>query len=307
MTEFAQLVVKGAALGAVYALVALGFVVVFKATGVINFAQGSLLLVGAYLTYAASVSAGLPFPLAVAGASAGAVAVALAVERLVVRPVGGRSHGGGRDGVGSDGPGRDSTVAVVLATIGVAIVLDQLVTVAWGFQPHHLGDPWGARSVRVAGLVLAQADVASLVVVGALVAGLSAFFRRSRLGLALRAAASDPEAAAAHGISPAFVSRLAWGLAAGVATVAGVLLASGPGAATPDLGDQALRAFPAVLLGGFTSLGGALAGGVIIGLVEVLTAGYAPGQELVVPYLVMLAVVLVRPDGLFGARPATRL
>jgi len=198
-------------------------------------------------------------------------------------------------------------VAVVLATIGVAIVLDQLVTVVWGFQPHHLGDPWGARSVRVAGLVLAQVDVTSLVVVGALVAGLSAFFGRTRLGLALRAAAADGEAAAAHGVSPALVSRLAWGLAAGVATVAGVLLASGPGAATPNLGDQALRAFPAVLLGGFTSLSGALAGGVVIGLVEVLTAGYAPGQELVVPYLVMLAVVLVRPDGLFGARPAARL
>ena len=290
MTELGQLVVKGAALGSVYALVALGFVVVFKATGVINFAHGSLLAVGAYLTYALSAGTGVPFPLAVAAAAAGAVVVAMAVERLVVRRL---RHA--------------SPVAVVLATIGVAIVLDQLVTVVWGFRPHHLGDPWGARSVRLGGLVLAQVDVATLVVVTALVAGLAVFFRRSRVGLALRAAAADLEAAAAHGVSSALVSRLAWGLAAGVATVAGVLLASGPGAATPDLGAVALRAFPAVLVGGFTSLGGALAGGVVIGLVEVLTAGYLPGQELVVPYLVMLAVVLVRPEGLFGTRPTARL
>jgi branched-chain amino acid transport system permease protein len=290
VTELAQLLVKGAALGSVYALVALGFVVVFKATGVINFAQGSLLAVGAYLTYTATAGAGLPFPLAVIAAAAGAVAVAVGVERLVVRPLRGAP-----------------AVAVVLATLGVAIVLDQLVTVVWGFRPHHLGDPWGARSVRLGGLVLAQVDVASLVVVAAVVAGLAAFFRRSRLGLALRAAAADVEAAAVHGVRPALVSRLAWALAAAVATAAGVLLASGPGSATPDLGGLALRAFPAVLVGGFTSLGGALAGGVVIGVVEVLTARYLPGQELVVPYLVMLAVVLVRPDGLFGARPAARV
>jgi branched-chain amino acid transport system permease protein len=308
VTELAQLLVKGAALGSVYALVALGFVVVFKATGVINFAHGSLMLVGAYLTYAAAVSAGLPFPLAVAVAAAGAVVLALTVERLVVRPLLGRSMRSGHAGRSlRSGHAGQAIVSIVLATIGVAIVLDQLVTAVWGFQPHHVGDPWGAGSVRIAGLVLAQVDVASLVVAAALVAALSVFFRWTRLGLALRAAASDLEASAAHGISPAVVSPLAWALAAVVATVAGVLLASGPGAATPNLGELALRAFPAVLLGGLASLRGALAGGLVIGLVEVLTAGYAPGQELVVPYLVMLAVVLVRPHGLFEAGEPTRL
>ena len=291
MTEFAQLAVKGVALGAVYALVALGFVVVFKATGVINFAQGSLLVAGAYLTYTTSVLWGLPFGVAVVIAAAGAVALALSVERAVVRPLAGQP-----------------AIAVVLATLGVAIVLDQVVTMVWGFRPHHIGDPWGAGSVRLAGgLVVAEVDVATLAVVGALVAALAAFFLRTDLGLALRAAASDVEAAAALGIRPAVVSRTAWALAAVVAAAAGVLLASGPGAAAPNLGEQALRAFPAVVLGGFTSVGGALAAGVVIGVVEVLTAGYVPGQELVVPYLVMLAVLLVRPDGLFGIREASRL
>jgi len=290
VTEFAQLVVKGVALGGVYALVALGFVVVFKATGVINFAQGSLLLVGAYLTYTTSVQWGLPFAVAVVLAAAGAVAVALVVERVVVRPLAGQP-----------------AVAVVLATLGVAIVLDQLVTVVWGFGPHHIGDPWGAGSVRVGGLVVSHVDLASLAVVAALVTALAAFFLRTDLGMALRAAAADTRAAAAQGIRLPVVSRTAWALAAVVATAAGVLLASGPGAATPDLGGVALRAFPAVLLGGFVSVGGALAGGVVVGVVEVLTAGYAPGQELVVPYLVMLGVLLVRPDGLFGVREARRL
>jgi branched-chain amino acid transport system permease protein len=298
VTELAQLLVKGAALGGVYALIALGFVVVFKATGVVNFAHGSLLLVGSYLASSASVAWGLPFPLAVPVAAAGAAGAGLLAERLVLRPMTGQP-----------------AVAVITATIGVAIVLDQVVTAVWGFQPRSVEDPWGAGSLRIGAVVLSQVDVATLAVTAAVVAGLSAFFTKSRLGLALRAAASDLEAAVASGISPELVSRLAWGLAAGVAAVAGVLLASGTGAATPELSEQALRAFPAVVLGGFASLGGAVAGGLVIGLVEVLTAGYAPTHapwlgpnlHLVAPYLVMLALLALRPSGLLGAREARRL
>jgi branched-chain amino acid transport system permease protein len=290
VTEFLQLVIKGLALGSAYGLVALGFVVVFKATGVVNFTQGSFLLAGAYLTFTASVRWGLPFPLGVVAAAAGAVALALVVERVVVRQLAG-------------GP----PVTVLLATLGVALVLDQVVTLVWGFRPHHIGDPWGARSLRWAGLALSQVDVATLGLAAGSFAALAFFFRRTRLGLGLRASASDREAAAAMGISPALVSRTAWALAAGAATIAGVMLASGPAAATPNLGEVALRAFPAVILGGFVSLGGALAGGLVVGVVEVLTAGYLPGNELVVPYLVMLAVLLVRPEGLFVAPSARRL
>lgn len=298
MTDLVQLLVKGAALGGVYALIALGFVVVFKATGVINFAQGSLMLVGSYVTYAASVSWGLPFAVGVVLAAAGAVVLALVLELTVLRRMVGQP-----------------VVSTVLLTIGLAIVIDQLVTAVWGFRPLGLDDPWGARSMRVAGVVLSQVDVATLAVTAATVACLSAFFRRTRWGLALRAAASDVEAAVATGVRPALVSRLAWGVAAAVAGVAGVLLASGTGAATPDLGAQALRAFPAVVLGGFASLGGAVAGGVVIGLVEVLTAGYAPTHaswlgtnvHLVAPYAVMLVLLAVRPSGLLGSREATRL
>ena len=298
MTGLAQLLVEGAALGAVYALIALGFVVVFKATGVVNFAQGSLMLVGSYLASSAAVGWGLPFPLAVVVAAAGAVAAALAVERLVLGPMTGRP-----------------VLAVVTVTIGLAIVLDQLASTVWGFRPRSVGDPWGAGSLRAGGVVVSQVDAATLVITLAAVAALSVFFRRARLGLALRAAATDLEAAVASGVSPATVSRLAWGLAAVLAALAGVLLAAGTGSATPELSEQALRAFPAVVLGGFASLGGAVAGGLVIGVIEVLTAGYAPAHapwlgpnvHLVAPYLVMLALLALRPSGLLGTAEARRL
>lgn len=298
MTQLAELAFKGLSLGAVYGLIALGFVVVYKASGVINFAQGSLMLVGAYLAYQGSVAWGLPFPAGVALAVAGAAALGLGVERLVLRRLSGQA-----------------APVVILATIGLSIVLDQVVTAVWGFDQHPLDDPWGARTYRLAGLVVAASDVAALVVAGTVMVALAWFYRRSRLGLALRAAASDQEAAMACGISARMVAGASWVLASATATVAGVLLASGTAAVHPDLGYQALRAFPAVILGGLDSVPGAVAGGLVIGLVEVLTAGYAPthapwlGTNVaeVVPYVVMVAVLLARPSGLFGGRAPRRL
>ncbi len=298
MTDFLQFGLAGIALGSLYALVALGFVVVFKATGVVNFAQGSFMLLGSYMTATVARGWGVPFPAALALAVAGAVGVGLVLEQLVLRRMVGKP-----------------VISVVLVTIGLAIVADQVVTAVWGFRPQSVGDPWGARSIRLAGVALSQVDVATVAATALLLAGLSAFFARTRLGLALRAAASDFEAAVACGIRPAVVSRLAWGLAAAVAAVAGVLLASGSGAATPELGEQALRAFPAVVLGGFASLPGAVAGGLVIGAVEVLAAGYAPVHapwlgtnfHLVAPYLVMLVVLWLRPSGLLASPEATRL
>lgn len=298
MTEVAQLAFKGLALGAVYALIALGFVVVYKASGVINFAQGALMLVGAYLAYNASVTWELPFWAGVAVAVAGGAAVGLVVERLVLRRlVGYPPH------------------AVILATIGLAIVIDQCVTVVWGFGQHALDDPWGPATVRVGPVVLAAVDVAALVLAGLVMGGLWAFFRHTRLGLALRASASDQEAALAQGISASMVGAVAWALAAATASVAGILLASGTATVHPELGYQALRAFPAVILGGLDSVPGAVAGGLVIGLVEVLTAGYAPtyapwlgtNVHQVVPYVVMVLILAVRPSGLFGAGAVRRL
>lgn len=298
MTELAQLAFKGAALGSVYSLVALGFVIVFKSTGVINFAQGSLMLLGAYVAYNASVTWDGPFWLAVAFAVAVAAGAGLVVERLVLRRlVGQPAH------------------AVILATIGLAIIIDQGVTVVWGFRQHSLDDPWGSASIEIGPVVLASVDVAAMALAACVMVALWAFFRGTRLGLALRAGASDQEAAAAQGISPTLVGGLAWGIAAATAAVAGILLSSGTATVHPELGYQALRAFPAVILGGLDSIPGAVAGGLAIGLVEVLTAGYAPTYapwlgtnfHQVMPYVVMLLVLAVRPAGLLGSRTVRRL
>lgn len=298
MTELVQLLVEGTALGGIYGLVAMGFVVIYKSTGVINFAHGTLMALGAYLAYNASVTWGLWFPVAMLVAMAMAAAVSMGVERVLLRPLVGRP-----------------VHSVIMATIGVAIAGDQVLTMVWGFDHLQMGDPWGASTLRAGGVVVAVVDLFTLGVVTAVVAGVGIFFARSRLGLAMRARAADAEAAMACGIGHTAVDGTAWGLAGALAALAGILLASGTAAVHPDLGFQALRAFPAVILAGLTSVPGAVVGGLVVGLVEVLTAGYAPTHapwlgvnvHQVTPYLVMLVVLWVRPGGLFSSRSVRRL
>jgi len=297
VTELARLVVEGVALGGAYGLVALGFVVIAKATGVVNFAQGTFLALGAYLTYNGAVTWGLWFPLAAALAVAASAGAGAGLERLVVRRLAARPPH-----------------AAIMATIGVAVAGDQVITMVWGFDHHPIGDPWGASSLRLGGVSVATVDVAVLAVTVVVVAAGAVFFARSRLGLAMRARAADGELAVACGIPVHAVDALAWALGAGLAALAGVLLAAGTATARPDLGLAALRAFPAVILAGFASVPGALVGGLVVGLVEVLTAGYAPvhapwlgvNVHQVAPYAVMLVVLWLRPAGLFTASPARR-
>jgi branched-chain amino acid transport system permease protein len=297
VTAFLQLAFAGFALGAVYGLVALGFVVVYQATGVINFAQGSLVLLGAYLASNATRTWQLPFPAAVVVAMALCAGFGVLVERLVLRHLAGQP-----------------VHAAIMATIGVLVVVEPAVTAVWGFDRLPLGDPWGLSTVRVAGVALALKDLWALALAAAAAGGCALLSRRTLTGLAMRAAAADAEAAAAQGISPRRVVGCAWAVSGAVAALAGVLLSAGAPGARPDLGQVALLAFPAVILGGLESPAGALAGGLAIGLVETLTAGYQPahlpwlgsGFSLVAPYLVLVAVLVARPQGLFGAGEGRR-
>lgn len=296
MTDFAQLLVAGIALGGLYALVAIGFVVIYRATGVLNFAQGSLLALGAYLTYAFHEQAGLPFGAAVAAGTAGTALAGYLVQRVVMSRLVGRP-----------------VFAAVMVTIGVSIAIDQLITWRWGFGRLNLGDPWGDGTVNAAGVVVAFGD---LIRIGAAAAAVTLLFLflRTRTGLALRATADDPEAAAAQGIDPSRVVGLAWALSAGIAGLAGVLLSSGSRGIEPSLSIVALAAFPAIIVGGLDSVVGAVYGGLLIGVVQVMTAGYSglfegwAGTNLhtVMPYLAMVAVLLVRPNGLLGQQHAER-
>jgi len=298
VTDFAQLLVQGIALGAVYGAVALGFVVIYKATEVINFAHGELLLLGAYLVYALRIEVGLPFVVALPGAIALMAAVGWGIERMVLRRMVGRP-----------------TFAVVMITIGLAIILRQLVTAAAGYEDRAIGDPWGASRVALGD---AQVNVVSLVTVAAFaaqVAGFFAFFRGTKAGVAMRAAAFDPEAALAVGIPVRRVYAWSWMIAAATATVGGVFLAAFPATLHPAIGFVAFRAFPAAIVGGLDSPGGAVVGGLLIGVTEVLVQGYQPqfapwlgnNFHVVAAYILMILVLMVRPYGLFGTREVERV
>lgn len=297
MTDLLQLLAAGISLGAIYALICLGFVVIYRATGVINFAQGGLLVMGAFLTHQFAVRAGLPFVVAVFLAMGVVALVGVVVERVVLRRMVG-----------------EPVFAVIMITLGLLYVFEQVVSAVWGFDLVLLGDPWGVRTLSAGSVTVEVADLWTIGLAGAVLAAFFVFFRYSRLGVAMRATASDPEAAIANGISARTIFALAWALSGAVAALAGTLLAAGPRGVEITLSAVALRAFPAMILGGLDSPGGAVIGGLTIGVVEVVSAAYltpnAPwlgeNVHVVAPYFVMIAVLLVRPYGLFGTKEVIR-
>jgi branched-chain amino acid transport system permease protein len=295
MTQFLQLAFDGFALGCVYALVALGFAVVYRASQVINFAQGAMLLVGAYLVSLFAADAGLPFWCSVILAVAILAAGGVLFQMLVLR----RTLG-------------QPLFTIVMITIGLSIAITAGVDAVFGPNQRLLGDPWGASRFHVGGVVFTWVEVWGVISAFVLLAGFFVFDRYSRYGLAMRATAADPEAALAVGVPVRRVHALAWGIAGAVATIGGVFLAGFPNSPNPQLGDAALLAFPAIILGGLGSPVGAVVGGIVIGVVQVLTSGYEPswtGNNFyeVAPYIVMIAVLLAKPYGLFGTPPAERL
>jgi branched-chain amino acid transport system permease protein len=297
MNTFLQLLISGLALGCVYALLALGFVVVFKATEVVNFAHASLVMVGIYVM-ARARGGGMSFPVALLVGALAAVTVALAVERFFVRPT-----------------ARQSLVAAAIMTIGVDIVVQTEVTRRLGIDILPVGDPWGSNTVNILGVTVPETRVAALVVAVAALVAFFAWFKFSDWGVAMRATAEDHATAELMGVRLGRVSALTWTIAAVLATVAGVFLASFPSpGVSPGVSTAALRAFPAAILGGLASPLGALVGGLLIGVSETMTQGYqqnltflGDGFSSVMPYVVMVVVLLVRPSGLFGAKEAARV
>jgi branched-chain amino acid transport system permease protein len=296
-TDLMRQLVSGLALGCKYALVALGFVIVFKATGVINFAQASFVLIGGYVTFNAANTWHLNFYLALVVAMAAGAVLGMLIEALILRRMIG-----------------EAPFTLVMVTIGILFVLDNVVTAIWGPDPQNLGDPW--TKVRTFGDVpVADRDLWTIGFTAIVLAGFFLFFRYSTLGLAMRATALDQEAALAQGISARKIYRVSWGIAGLVAALAGAALSAGSVALHPGVGLIALVAFPAMILGGLDSPLGAVVGGIIIGVVQQLTALYGPeylewfggGFELVSPYLVMVIILLVKPYGLFGTKEVRRV
>lgn len=298
MEELLRLCIAGLALGSQYALIVLGFVVIYRATGVVNFAQGGFVVLGAYLAYNAHNTWGLPFPVSVVVAMIGGAAIGVIVERLILRRMVGQP-----------------VFAVIMITIGLFYILEQVVPSIWGPQNLNLGDPWGTRTRTFGDIIVAVRDLWTIALAAAALLAFFLLFRYSKIGVAMRATALDQEAALAQGISARRVFAISWGIAGAVAALAGVTLAAGSIQVRPTLGLVALIAFPAMILGGLDSPGGAVLGGIIIGVTQTLTAGYqaryfpwaGDGFNSVMPYVVMVLILLVRPFGLFGTKEVRRV
>lgn len=298
MTSFLLLSFAGLALGSEYALVALGFTVIYRASRIINFAQGELLAFGALLTSWLVSGAGLPFWAAFVIGAAVTAATGLAFQVLVLRFAIGKPD-----------------FTVVMLTLGLATVVAAVLDAVFGAVPRTNGDPWGSATALIGSLRLPWVQIWAIVTAVVLLVAFHILNQRTRYGLAMRAAAADPQAALAAGVPLRRVHAAAWILAGLVACTAGVFLGGYPSDVTPQLDSVALLAFPAIILGGVDSTTGAVTGGLIIGMVQELTAGYQPqyaawlGHDfyLVAPYVVMIIVLLVRPYGIFGSRPAERL
>ncbi|MGC9961552.1 MAG: branched-chain amino acid ABC transporter permease [Acidimicrobiales bacterium] len=298
MKTFALLLFSGLALGAIYALIALGFTVIYRASRIINFAQGELLALGACVTSALISADSLPFWLAFLIGAVATAAAGFAFQTFVLRFAVGKPD-----------------FTIVMLTLGLAIVVDSALDAGFGAYPRSNGDPWGATVAHVAGLNVPWVQVWTIVAAVILLVAFRLLNKYTRYGLAMRSAAADTEAAIAVGIPLKRVHGTAWALAGVVACVGGVFLGGFPNTVSPSMSDVALLAFPAIILGGIDSTTGAVVGGFIIGVIQELTAGYQPkyaaffGNDfyLVAPYIVMILVLLVRPYGLFGSRPAERL
>jgi branched-chain amino acid transport system permease protein len=290
MSEFLEYSLLGLLSGGVTALVALSFVLVYKGTGVVNFAVGEVMMLGAYLYYAGAVTFKLPPWLAFVGALVLIGLLAIAIERVVLRPLSGQP-----------------AVAVLMATIGMASIVHGGVEAVWGGDTYSPPTLLPRTPVNMGEILIPGTVLGNFAVAGALILAFLAFFRYSRTGIALRATASDPVTAATLGINIYFAQRLTWLLSGLVGTVAGVLIASSAGL-SPLLASAALGVFAAIILGGMDSILGAIVASLAIGWIEAVAAGYLGGKSRdVVPYVVVLAILVVKPYGLFGTRTIERL
>ncbi len=287
MAQFLQLALSGLAIGCVYALVALGFVLIYKATETVNFAQGDLMMLGGFFAYTATAIMGWPYWAAIVFALIVMAIFGMAAERVVLRPVLGQAQ-----------------FTVVMVTIGVGYVMRGVVSMmpGWGTDTYKIVTPFAEKVVNLGGAAISLEQLMIILMTAALCVVLFGFFRFTRIGIAMQAASQNQLAAYYMGIPVARINTLIWGLSAAVATFAGILLAPIT-FVHANMGFIGLKAFPAAVVGGFGSIPGAIAGGIIIGLVESFAGFYLPeGVKDIAAYIVVLVVLMVKPSGLFGEK-----
>jgi len=295
MDHFLQLVASGVVTGGIYALIAIGFVVVYKATGVINFATGELMMIGAFFAWTAMTAVRLPFAAALVAAALCAAAVGAVVERVVLRPLMGQR-----------------AISVIMVTIGLSSIFKGLAQIVWTGEYRTYPPIFPRRVLELGPVLLPSRHVYPFLIALAAIAAMALLFRFTRTGTAMRATAADQATAFGMGIDIRRMFSLSWMLAAVTAALAGIVIGT-IGGISPQLGAVGLRIFPVVILGGLDSIGGALVGGVVVGILENLAGGYLDpllpggGVKEVAPFAALVLILMVRPYGLFGTREVERL
>src|ERR1700716_177767 len=288
------LLTNGIMIGLMYALIALGFVLIYKATDAINFAQGEFVMFAGFLAAGAAEIAGAPFWVSALIAVAGMIAMGFGLERVVLRPLIGRP-----------------VIAVVMATIGLAAVLRGTATMAFGAGPPALRLPGSDEPLGVGARMLPPVQLVGAGVSLVFLAGFTWFFLKSRTGIAMRAVADSQQVSMAMGINVRRYFALAWAMAGVVSALGGVVWGTMLGVDN-QLALVGLKVFPVVILGGLDSVMGAVIGGLIVGIVENFAAGYfdpivGGGTKDFAPYVLMILVLMIRPEGIFGRRRIERV
>lgn len=297
MSTFLQLTASGLALGAIYALIAIGFVVIYRASTVFNFAHGDLLVFGAFMM--AATGSVMPWPLALLVTLVATGLVAASIERVFLRPLVGRP-----------------VFVTIIVTIFVGFLLRIAIQLIWGPETRGLPTPWDTTGAIRIGEASVLYNALATVVMGAVaLAGFFALLRYSKIGVAMRATSQDQEAALALGLPVGRIMGVTWAIAGAFAALAGVCLAMFPRSVEINLAFVALAAFPAVLVGGLESLIGAVVAGLLLGVLQVLAQGYinpllghfGHNFHAVFPYVVMILFLMFRPEGLFGQQRVKRV
>lgn len=311
MNTLITALVTGLGQGTVYALIAVSFVIIYRATGVLNFAQPALMILGTFVTSVFTSSAGLPFWVAVPLSMVTIAVLSMFIERVALRPMVGRD-----------------VYSAAIVTVGLFIILLVLAYRLYAANPRIVGDPWGLNTICIGGetgvegtlgcpggILLYESSIARLLIGLIVMVALGVWLARSKLGLAMRATALDQETALAQGISVGRMFSISWGISGALVALAGSLLGANGGVVMASDALFALVALPAIIIGGLDSLRGAVLGGLIVGVAMALTKVFQPlvapwlgnGFDNVVPYLIMLLVLIIRPFGMFGTREVLRV
>lgn len=294
MADFFRYLMIGLGNGAIYAMIGLGLVVIYRASGLLNFSQGEITMFVTFIVWTLQ-DMGLPLVVAVAGGVLSGVVVGAVIQRIIVAPV---------------GDPHQKPLAVVVVTIGLFLGINALAQVIWGTETRDMPALFGNGQLSLAGVAVGWQKLGALAVLGVEVALFAFAFKRTRVGLAMRAVASNAESAALVGVPVGRILMLGWGLAAALGAVAGTFTAPDRGMDSNLMLVMLVYAFAAITLGGFDSLVGAVVGGLIVGVATEVIPKYVDSLQtlpMVPAFIVIFGVLLVRPEGLFGAKKVTRV